>query len=91
MVTGGTQPCNDTNDPSLCHGACENRYEVNGSLVPGTTVMWQPIARNVGSNNADFVRLVIYYRYALIATSGYLSMSTDNVFRLEPQVLEPAT
>ena len=82
---GGTLPCNDTTG---CGGGyCENRYEVNGSLVPSTSVLWQPVSRNVGSNNADFARLVISYQYSLIATASVLHFSTSNVFRLEPQVL----
>jgi hypothetical protein len=33
----------------------------------------------------DFAELQVTFSYRLIATSGSLTMTTDNVFRMEPQ------
>ena len=42
-------------------------------------------SRNVSTADANFGRLTINFTYNLIATSGQFSLSTSNVFRLEPQ------
>jgi len=70
-----------TNVTSGCGGPCEDVYNLNGT---GTTP-WLPAGRNVSPNNADFVKLSITFQYSLLATSGSFTMTTSNIFRLEPQ------
>ena len=70
-------------DISHCAGPCENVYDVKGDVLNNA---WPPISRSVnGANGPDFAKLVITFKYSLIATSGSFTMSTSNVFRLEPQ------
>jgi hypothetical protein len=92
MVTGGSLPCNDLGGDagSPCAGyQCVNEYSPQGVLLNpiSSKPPWPVINRNVTSTNADFARLVIKYKYSLIANAGVLYFSTSNVFRLEPQVL----
>jgi hypothetical protein len=79
----GTSPCNA---PALCvvgTTCLEDAYSVDGA--DGSVDNWLDSSRNVSPASADFVRLVVQFNYSLIATSGSISMSTSNVFRLEPQ------
>jgi Flp pilus assembly protein TadG len=72
-----------TDDTTGCAGGpCKDVYDVNGV----GTVPWPPSARTVnGVNGPDFAKLVITFHYSLLATSGGFTMSTYNIFRLEPQ------
>lgn len=80
----GTSPCNSTTGcGSGGTSGCEDAYLVNGAN--GSVDNWPDHARSVSPSGADFLRLVVKFNYSLIATSGSISMSTSNVFRLEPQ------
>ena len=88
--------CNSTTNPPFASPdtggttLCENRYMTNGAQIGGS-LPWPPSARNVTQGSSDFARLVVTYRYSLLVTSGSFTLSTDNVFRLEPQVLVPTS
>ena len=66
-----------------CNAAQFNEYDVSGNLITATA--WPATSRNVSTADANFGRLTINFTYNLIATSGQFSLSTSNVFRLEPQ------
>lgn len=78
---------NDTTDCALDGGPCEDIYNVDGGILnSGQTLPWSPQVRAVsGVNGPAFAKLVITFHYSLIATSGSVTMSTSNIFRLEPQ------
>ncbi|HYA01084.1 MAG TPA: TadE family protein [Candidatus Binatia bacterium] len=79
----GSQPCNDVNDPSLCGGPCEDIYQANGSVV---SEPWPATSRDASTNEGpDFVRLVIKYEYTAFGAGFQFSLTTSNVFRLEPE------
>jgi hypothetical protein len=80
----GTSPCYATTCVGGGTTTCEDLYAANGQ--DGLVDNWLPnYPRNVSPASADFVRLVVKFNYSLIATSGSISMSLSNVFRLEPQ------
>ena len=79
----GTSPCNAPLGCVAGTTCLEDDYSVNGANGPVDN--WLDQDRDVSPATADFVRLVIQFNYSLIATSGSISMSTTNVFRLEPQ------
>jgi hypothetical protein len=79
----GTSPCNAPVGCVVGTTCLEDAYSVDG--VNGPVDNWLDSSRNVSPASADFVRLVVQFNYSLIATSGSISMSTSNVFRLEPQ------
>ncbi|MGD1054094.1 MAG: TadE family protein [Candidatus Dormibacteria bacterium] len=66
---------------SGCSGPCEDEYGVNGNTILDN---WPPSSREVVSSPA-FAELQVTFSYALLATSGNITMTTDNVFRMEPQ------
>ncbi len=66
---------------SGCSGPCEDEYGVNGNTILDN---WPPSSRVV-VGSPDFAELQVTFSYRLIATSGSLTMTTDNVFRMEPQ------
>jgi hypothetical protein len=66
---------------SGCSGPCEDEYGVNGNTILNN---WPPSSRVV-VGSPDFAELQVTFSYRLIATSGSLTMTTDNVFRMEPQ------
>jgi hypothetical protein len=69
-------------------GPCEDRYALNGTILnTGGVVPWQPSSRSVSqAAGPDFARLVISYRYQLLASAQEFSVTTSNTFRLEPLV-----
>ena len=66
---------------SGCSGPCEQVYDVMGNTVLNN---WPPSSRVV-VGSPDFAELQVTFSFRLIATSGSLTMTTDNVFRMEPQ------
>ena len=66
---------------SGCSGPCEDKYGVNGNTILHN---WPPSSREVVGSPA-FAELQITFSYSLLATSGNITMTTDNVFRMEPQ------
>lgn len=74
-----------SDDMTGCSGSeCINKYTATGALKSGTTEMWLPVARNV-NETPDFARLVIQYKYSLLVGATTFTMTTNNIFRLEPQ------
>ena len=67
---------------SPCNAPQYNEYNVTGTVIASS---WPVGDRNVSTDDANFARLVINFQYSLLATSGTFSLSTSNVFRLEPQ------
>lgn len=63
---------------------CEDQYTATGTAVG--TVYWPPPVRNVTSPSADFAELAVTFTYHLIAYPGSFTLTTTNVFRLEPQL-----
>ena len=59
----------------------EDKYGVNGNTILHN---WPPSSREVVGSPA-FAELQITFSYSLLATSGNITMTTDNVFRMEPQ------
>jgi hypothetical protein len=67
-------------------GPCEDIYNVYGTVVNnGGTAPWPPNDRNVSPNNSSFVELSITYQYSLLVSPGTFTLTTNNIFRLEPQ------
>ena len=93
----GTSPCLDYTCSSSGAGpgtgalACENEYSATGTLQNGNASgvpPWPPGIRDVTASNADFAELVIDFSYHIAGMPGApISMTTTNVFRLEPQLL----
>jgi hypothetical protein len=94
----GTSPCLDYTCSSSGAGpgtgtiACENRYTATGTLLNGNgsgVPPWPPGIRNVTAASADFGELVINFSYSIAGMPGgtTISMTTTDVFRLEPQLL----
>ncbi|MGD0370584.1 MAG: TadE/TadG family type IV pilus assembly protein [Candidatus Dormibacteria bacterium] len=66
---------------SGCSGPCEDIYAQNGTASLSN---WLPGGRTV-VGSPDFAELQITYHYSLLATTGGFTLTTDNLFRLEPQ------
>ncbi|MGP8160652.1 MAG: TadE/TadG family type IV pilus assembly protein [Candidatus Dormibacteria bacterium] len=79
----GSFPCNAYTCGVSGTLACENQYNAYGT--PQGTLEWPASQRNVSTADANFGRLVINFQYSLLVTPQVISMSTSNVFRLEPQ------
>jgi hypothetical protein len=68
--------------------ACQNRYDVNGNVLNSGALPWPPAKRGVCgtcSAGADFAKLVITFKYQMLVGNTTFTLTTNNVFRLEPQ------
>ena len=67
---------------------CQNRYNVDGSVIGGQ-LPWPPNTRSVCGTcpaGADFAKLVITFKYNMLVGNTSFTLTTNNVFRLEPQL-----
>ena len=68
--------------------ACQNRYDVNGNVLNSGALPWPPAKRGICgtcAGGADFAKLVITFKYQMLVGNTTFTLTTNNVFRLEPQ------
>jgi TadE-like protein len=69
--------------------ACENRYNTAGTVLNSGALPWPPATRSVCgtcSGGADFAKLVITFKYTMLVGNTIFTLTTNNLFRLEPQL-----
>jgi len=81
-----TITCSPGGGPGTGTSPCENIYSAVGFQTQND---WPVVSRNVTVDNADFAELQIAFSYRIAGMPGAtsISMTTTNVFRLEPQEL----
>ena len=81
-----TMTCSVDGAPGTGTSACENIYTNLGASPTQTLNDWPDSTRNVTVESADFAELQIFFSYQIAGLPGHTSitMSTTNVFRLEP-------
>jgi hypothetical protein len=90
----GTSPCmsltcSTNGGPGTGGAACENIYTYPGEVPTQTQNQWPDASRDVSVGSGDFAELQIAFSYRIAGMPGAtsISMTTTNVFRLEPQEL----